>query len=95
MLRRCSVRVCAAPAGEYLVASDPQWLRGLVIAYNAAYAGGLKLMVVLLTTLTLLAAPFLGMAAAGYSIGLSFLRTVAVAVGRNVADELGYGTLVR
>lgn len=83
------------PETEYVLSSDPSWLRGLIAGYNAAYETGFKFLLFVLAAVSIVAAPFIGMFAAGWSFLASFARTAAIWVGRFVADELGYGEYVR
>lgn len=85
----------AALQGEYLVANDPEWLRRLLAAYNAAYAWGVQVMLSLLSVLCMIVAPFLGFGGALWAFGWGLMRTLVTAYGRDLADMLGYGEFVR
>lgn len=63
----------------------------LLQATNSAYALGHKLMTTLLSILLLVFAPFVGLAAACWSVMASIARQAANQFGRAISDELGYG----
>lgn len=83
------------PESEYLLASDPSWLRCLLAAYNLSFEVGQKTMLVILLLPLLILAPFIGMASAMWSFMASLCRTAAISIGRWLSDEMGYGEYIR
>jgi hypothetical protein len=72
------------PRNEFLVSGDPEWVTGLISAYNKCYAWGFKGMTILLVIILLVFAPFVGLFSAAWSFAGAIFRQGALVVGRLV-----------